>query len=109
MKRNRRAVLVYIPVFFVLSWLPVIPVRMAPVVPNPVYRLTFISLWAMICRLGRVGVSYRWGWDTGAAVLALIAFGIVVGAYWSRKLMHSSLALKKDIKSETGDSNGATK
>lgn len=85
MKSKRRTIFVYILVFVVFACLPVIPIRMAPVIPNPVYRLAFTSLLGMIWRLGMVGVSYRWEWYTGAAIIALIAVGLVTSIYVSKR------------------------
>jgi hypothetical protein len=105
MKRNWRGALVYLIVFFILSCLPVVPVQTAPVIPNPVYRLTFLSFLGLFWRRGLVGVSYRWGWYTGAAIFALIAVGIIVGAYLSARLARSS---SRD-KPKTGGGDGAAK
>ena len=63
MKRKQVAIFYLLALLFVcagLGCLPLIPIRVAPVVPHPIYRLTFVSLVGMIWRLGLVGVG-GWG------------------------------------------------
>lgn len=92
MKKCGRTLVVFVVVFAILAFLPVIPVRTAPVVPNPIYKLTGISLVGMIWRSGRVGVSYRGEWYTCAVMLALIVLGLVVSVYVSKRWGRSSVA-----------------
>lgn len=78
--------IVSVAVFVVLACLPVIPIRTAPVIPNPVYRLEGISLVGMTWRLGLVGISYQGEWYTWAALVALIVVGLAISVYTSRRL-----------------------
>ncbi|GEM_PF-2479713 len=93
MKSNWRTIFRYLlTLLFVcagLGCLPLIPIRVAPVVPHPVYRLTFVSLVGMTWRLGLVGVSYRWEWYTGVVVLTLIVLGIVSSVFLMTRLKRS--------------------
>ena len=60
--------------FFVLGLLPVIPVMSAPVIPDPVYRLEWITGigFLIIGLIPMGGMSYQWLWYTFVAAFALI-------------------------------------
>lgn len=102
MKKHWRTMVVFVAVLVVLACLPVIPIRTAPVVPNPVYTLTGISLAGMTWRLGLVGVSYRWEWYTCAVMLALIVLGLAISVCVSKRWSRSSVAPEKDGESKQG-------
>ncbi len=59
-------------VFFVLALLPVIPVISVPVVPNPVERLTWVSLWQILFN-PKVGIRLQLQWYSLLVILLLIA------------------------------------
>lgn len=107
MKRKQVAIFYLLALLFVcagLGCLPLIPIRVAPVVPHPIYRLTFVSLVGMIWRLGLVGVSYRWEWYTGVVVLTLIILGIVSSVFLMARLKRS-LATARNGNSQPGGRN----
>lgn len=84
-KRIRQALWCLV-LFILLACLPIFPIDTAPVIPEPVFRLRLVSLARLFVRLFQVGVSYRWAWYTGVAVLVLVVAGITIGIYVSRKL-----------------------
>jgi len=85
MKGCLRFIGVFVVVFVVLACLPVIPVRTAPVVPRPIYRLKVVSLVSMFGGLFRVGSSQRWEWYTCAAIPILLGIGLAISLYISKK------------------------
>jgi hypothetical protein len=92
MKRKQVAIFYLLVLLFVcaaLGCLPLIPIRVAPVVPHPVYRLTFISLVGILWRLELAGIAYRWEWYTGVVVLTLIVLGIVSSVFLMTRLKRS--------------------
>ena len=60
-------------VFFILALLPVIPVISAPVVPNPVERMSWVSLWQILFNFPKVGVRLELKWYSLLAILLLVA------------------------------------
>lgn len=74
-------------VFIILAWLPVVPVSIAPVVPNPTYSLRikpFLQiLWFAITRPD--GVSYHWNWWTFVVIFVLLAVGCLASVLMFRK------------------------
>jgi hypothetical protein len=85
MKGRLRFIGVFVVVFVVLACLPVIPVRTAPVVPRPIYRLKVVSLASMFGGFFRVGSSQRWEWYTCAAIPVLLGISIAISVYVSKK------------------------
>jgi hypothetical protein len=85
MRKRLFAIVVFAAVFIVLSCLPVIPIRSAPVTPQPVYSLRTVSLAEMVWKFGQVGVSYRFGWYTCLVMLTLMAAGLVISVYISKR------------------------
>jgi hypothetical protein len=62
----------------VMAILPVIPVWSAPVIPNPTYELTTISLLQVVLIFWMVGVRYAAEWYSFVAFLAVIALIVYV-------------------------------
>ncbi len=87
MKLNLRAIIIFLVLFAVLAILPIIPIQTAPVIPNPVYQLSFVTLAGVIWRYAAplVGVSYRWGWYTGAVILLIPLISLLAGLLFSRQ------------------------
>lgn len=77
--------IVFVAVFAVLSCLPVIPIRAAPVTPHPVYTFRSVSLAEMAIKFGQVGVSYMFEWYTCLAILVLMTAGFVISVYLSKR------------------------
>ena len=73
MKYIKKA-LINTALFFVLGLLPVIPVMSAPVIPDPVYQLEWITGLGFLIMLlvPLAGVSYQWRWYSFIAIFALI-------------------------------------
>jgi hypothetical protein len=82
----RVAIVVF--VFVVLACLPVVPISIAPVVPNPTYSLRMVNVLRILGFYlgGLIGVTYRWHWYTFAAVLVLLAIGCLVSVWVLRKI-----------------------
>lgn len=99
MKKNLRSMFVFVIVFGILGCLPLIPVLTAPVVPNRNYRLTSASLAGLFLGFGRVGSSYHWEWYTLAAILLLLAAGLVLSIFIVKRWAHMS-------KQQKGSENG---
>jgi hypothetical protein len=68
-------ILLAIVVDALVLFLPIVPLQTAPVIPNPVYRLTGVSLVGLVARYVTplVGVSYRWQWYTWVVIAVLLA------------------------------------
>jgi hypothetical protein len=90
MKKNIRSIVVFAVVFGALSCLPIVPVQTAPVIPDPVYKLTTLPLVGLFLVRGLVGVAYRWEWYTYAVILALLGFGIAASVFLSKKWNRSA-------------------
>lgn len=77
-------------VFLVVAlFLPVIPVQTSPVIPNPSYRLNFVSLYT-IFEPFTVGMRHRTYWYSFLAAVALLILAYVLGA-WISKMFASRL------------------
>ena len=59
-------------VFFILALLPVIPVISAPVVPNPVERMAWVSLWQILFIFPQSGLDIQLKWFSWIAILLLV-------------------------------------
>ena len=69
----------------VLVILPAIPVWSAPVVPHPIYELTWISLLQIVLIYWMVGVRYGMEWYSFVAFLAVMALIVLVWRGVKRK------------------------
>jgi len=79
-------------VFVVLACLPVVPISIAPVVPNPTYSFRMVT-FLKILRFSLAspeGVSYQWYWYTFAVILVLLVIGCLVSVLVFRKIEGSS-------------------
>ena len=72
MNRKLLKALIIGGVIFILAILPVIPVMRAAVVPNPVYRLLWVSFFGLLVSFFQVGVSYQFGWYSLATLVLLL-------------------------------------
>jgi hypothetical protein len=85
-------IVIIVFVFVVLARLPVVPISVAPVVPNPTYSFrmkTFQEiLWFVLSR--PEGVSYQWYWYTYAVILILLVIGCLVSVLVFKKIGGSS-------------------
>jgi len=72
-------------VFFILALLPVIPVISAPVVPNPVERMTWVSLWQILFNFPKVGVRLELKWYSLLAILLLITAEFLIRRFILQK------------------------
>jgi hypothetical protein len=72
-----------------LSILPIIPIQVAPVIPNQIYHLSFIPLVLLIWQVAApmLGVSYRWEWYTTVTVIALPTISLLAAVISSRSIL----------------------
>jgi hypothetical protein len=78
---------VAIVVWLVVSFLPLVPATQAPVVPDPIYRPTLVSIQQFVgVDVFLLGVSYRATWATLPVIIGLTAAGLVGGWWLGRKV-----------------------
>ena len=74
--------LVTLLVWLAVSFLPLVPVLRAPVVPNPIYYSALASIQDLVgVGILRVGVSHHATWATFPVMIALTAVGLA-GGWW---------------------------
>ncbi|NOY97651.1 MAG: hypothetical protein GXP40_00390 [Chloroflexi bacterium] len=76
MKKILQSTIVKIMMTIVLLFWPGIPVWSAPVIPDPVYRLDWISL--VQAPLTLMGYGYRWEWYSIIGLLVMITLIVFV-------------------------------
>lgn len=85
--RSLWRIVLLVVLYLALLFLPLIPVRTAPVIPNPVYSLTAMPLFQVVSRFvaPMVGVSYRWEWYSFLAFFLVLAAAVAAGVLLLRK------------------------
>lgn len=73
-------------VFLVLACLPVVPVLQAPVVPDPIYRSSLVSLLQLVGGSFLVGVRLQATWLTLPVLIGLVAATVLVVRAIDRRL-----------------------
>jgi len=79
-----------IVVFIILTYLPVIPVMRAAVVPNPVERLAWVSLWQILFIFPQPGIRIQLKWFSWIAVLLLVGAGFFIRRFIIHKFFHGA-------------------
>jgi hypothetical protein len=81
---------IFIAVFIVISFLPIIPMLREPVVPPPFRQSTFhfASLQDVfgVFAFQRVGVVYKLQWYSFVAIFGLLAVGYLVGKFLTKAI-----------------------
>ncbi len=79
--KKLKSLLWFLIVFIFLSFLPLVPVSNAPVVPHPYYAFGWTSLQTLFgVGMLTAGISYRLYWYSWLVIIAVIAL-----AYWISK------------------------
>jgi hypothetical protein len=90
--RRFLSIVITVFVFVVFAFVPVVPISIAPVVPNSTYSFRLVALfkilWFALARPD--GVSYKVHWYTFAVILVLLAIGCLVTVLVFRKIGGSS-------------------
>jgi hypothetical protein len=74
--------LVTLAVWLVVSFLPLVPVMRAPVVPNPIYDSALASIQDLVgVGILRMGVSHHATWATFPVMIGLTVVGLA-GGWW---------------------------
>jgi hypothetical protein len=73
-------------VLLVVSCLPVIPVLRAPVIPDPVYEATMVSILQLLASLYLTGIQLRATWMTWPAFIGLTVVALIVIRYLNRRI-----------------------
>jgi len=79
MKKVYKSLLISGCVFLVWINIPAVPASWAAVIPNPVYRLTWLSIWriAKIAIFPFPGMQYQFSIYTILAIIVLFGTGIL--------------------------------
>ena len=79
---NVGRVVVALVVWLVVSFVPLVPVMQAPVVPDPIYQSKLVSIQQLVgVGIFLVGVSNRATWATLPVMIGLTAVGLA-GGWW---------------------------
>lgn len=75
-KFGRGLLVVGVILFLVL--LPILPVLQAAVIPEPIFRQKWVSLWQImrIVLYPLPGLQYRFGWSSYISIFLIIVVGI---------------------------------
>lgn len=79
---NMGRVGVALAVWLVASFVPLVPVMQAPVVPDPVYQPKLVAIQDLVgVGIFRMGVSHQATWGTLPAMIGLTAASLI-GGWW---------------------------
>ncbi len=81
--------LISICVFLIWIHIPAVPVSWAPVIPDPIFRLTWLSIWRMVkvTAFPYPGMQYQFNINTALVIVLLIGTGFLA-RYLLLKYLH---------------------
>jgi hypothetical protein len=72
-------------IWLLVLCLPLIPTLRAPVIPDPVYEATLVSIFQLVASLFLVGIRLQATWLTLPVAVGLIAIGIISVRFVNRR------------------------
>jgi len=80
--------------WLVVSFIPLIPIESAPVVPDPIFTSTFISMQGVLAQFYLVGMQFHATWATLPVMLAVNVAAIFAGWKLGRRFTKQERSVK---------------